>query len=129
MVLLPSKSQPIFNGIASSNPVKVIELDNPESVLITPSHRSFISLVVSVCQIENVVVGHTEDISDLNDTGLSERNGQRMVGRKLKNIFDDMRQGQLAISSCENHSWSCPFLVVTRERARCSRAGSHFMFQ
>jgi hypothetical protein len=129
MVLLPSESQPIFHSITNSNPVKVIKLDNPESVLITPSHRSFISLIVSVCQIKNVIVGHTKDISDLNDTGLSERSGQRMVRRELKNIFDDMLQGQLAISSRENHNWICPFLVVTRERARCSRAGSRFVFQ
>jgi hypothetical protein len=63
--------------------VKVVELDNPESVLITLSHRNFISLVVSVlCQIENVIVEHIEDVSNLDNTGLGECSGQQMVGQK-----------------------------------------------
>jgi hypothetical protein len=63
----------------------------------------------------NVIIGHAEDISDLNDTSLVKRNGQLMVGQKLKNILNNVIQGQLAISSCENHCWNCPFLVVTRK--------------
>jgi hypothetical protein len=74
-------------------------LDNPESVLVTLTHRNVISLVISVCQIVNVVIGHTEDISNVNDTGLGEHSGQQMVSWKLKDIFDDMSQSQLAINS------------------------------
>jgi hypothetical protein len=118
MVLLSSKSQPIFNGITNRNPVVVVVLDDPESVLITLSHSNFITLIVNVRQILNVIIGHAEDISDLNDTSLFKCNGQLMVDRKLKNILNDVIQGQLAISSCENHRWNCPFLVVTRKTSQ-----------
>jgi hypothetical protein len=105
----------IFNGITNRNPVVVVVPDDPESVLITLSHSNFITLIINVCQIMNVIIGHAEDISDLNDTSLVKHNGQLMVGQKLKNILNDVIQGQLAISSCENHCWNCPFLVVTRK--------------
>jgi hypothetical protein len=62
-----------------ANLVKVIVLENSESVLIPLSHREFVSLVTDASHVEDVFISHAEDILDLGVTSLDECSSQWMV--------------------------------------------------
>ena len=85
------------NGATCCNPVEVVVLEGSEPVLVSLSHRMLISLVISVSQIEDVFITHTEDVFNLGDTSLGERSSQCIAGLELKNNINDMKQGCLSI--------------------------------
>ena len=90
VILFTRKSQPIFDGITSSGPVEVVVLKDAKPVLVTPSDSNFITLVVNVGKIKDVILWHTEDVTDLHNIGLVECSDHRVIVGKFENILNNM---------------------------------------